>query len=91
MPLEIRGALFNSECTISAGNTLRIGPVLCLSVCLCVSFCMNVYNRLDESSNFWLWKLPPAHALSGNFCHGKSIVLSTKLIDGRCIKDEWVH
>ena len=26
MPLEIRGALFNSECTISAGNTLRIGP-----------------------------------------------------------------
>ena len=26
MPLEIRGAhFFNSECTISAGNTLRIG------------------------------------------------------------------
>jgi len=27
MPLEIRGAhaLFNAECTISAGNTLRIG------------------------------------------------------------------
>ena len=25
MPLEIRGALFISECTISARNTLRIG------------------------------------------------------------------
>ena len=26
MPLKIRGAHFNSECTISAGNTPRIGP-----------------------------------------------------------------
>jgi len=27
MPLEIRGAhFFYSECTVSAGNTLRIGP-----------------------------------------------------------------
>ena len=26
MLLEIRGAHFNSECTISAGYTLRIGP-----------------------------------------------------------------
>jgi len=25
MPPKIRGAHFNSECTISAGNTLRIG------------------------------------------------------------------
>ena len=29
MPLEIRGALFNLECSISAGNTLRIGPGRC--------------------------------------------------------------
>ena len=29
MPLEIRGThFFNSECTISAGNTLRIGPAI---------------------------------------------------------------
>jgi len=35
MPLEIRGTLFNSECTISAGNTLRIGPDLtCYNVLL---------------------------------------------------------
>jgi len=26
MPLEIRGAHFNSECTISAEDTLRVGP-----------------------------------------------------------------
>ena len=30
MPLEIRGAHFNSECTISAGKTLRIGPAKAL-------------------------------------------------------------
>jgi len=42
MPLEIRGAhLFNSECTISAGNTLRIGtglfpPELALSTAILI-------------------------------------------------------
>ena len=35
MPLEIRGAHFNSECTISAGNTLRIGPAPTFQPWLC--------------------------------------------------------
>ena len=43
-------------------------------------YCLDTTGRFEL---FVAWKLPPAYALSGNFCHGKSIVLSTKLIDGR--------
>jgi len=56
MPLEIPGCtLFNSECTISAGNTLRIGPeknytITCLHyVSISVSVCL-LQSDMNEKS-----------------------------------------
>jgi len=82
----------NSRIVLPASFSARYYAIVRYNSCCClVSVCMSVWMSitrycLDTTGRFELfvaWKLPPAYALSGNFCHGKSIVLSTKLIDGR--------